>query len=113
MPIYIAAEHMQPNMNQALLFFGLIIRSDMFWRYPLVLDGLFSRPSLTPATEEMKCPLIPNFTTSVFEQQKIRFKCLGGRTHALKSEILITLPKWHISEIIKELKSLNFVPNEF
>jgi hypothetical protein len=92
MSIYIAVEHMQPNMNQALLFFALRICSDMFWKYPLILDGLFSRPPLTPATKEMKCTLIPNFTTSVFEQQKIRFKCLSGRTHALKSEILTTLP---------------------
>jgi len=92
MSIYIAVEHMQANMNQVLLFFGLRICSGTFSRYPFIFDGLFSRPSLTPATEEMKYTRISNFTISDFRQQKIRFKCLSGRTQALKSEILTTFP---------------------
>jgi hypothetical protein len=83
---------MQANTKQVPLFFGLRICYDTFWRYPLVSDGLFSRLLLTPATEDIKCTRISIFSISVFEQQKIRFKFLNGRTQALKSEVLTTCP---------------------
>jgi hypothetical protein len=91
MSIFIAEQHKQTNMNKILIVFGRR-------RYPLVLDGLFSRLLLTLTTEELQCTHIPNFTTSGFEQQKIRFKCLNGRTQAVKSEVLKTLP----SDIIQK-----------